>query len=172
MPAELPRPPLCPWWGLLKHHLVLPACGSPGYARAGSPEVHTGTIWVTRATRLKILNDEFVILVRSERFPSLSSKVNLVCSPDVNWGAASCLFSALTQPQPVQPSLGDLRVCNKSPCNLSRKYKYLSSSTLCCHSPSQFHIHYKRAHPSSLRVTQIFFKFLSRSFESVVLFLL
>lgn len=91
-PPEAPSCPPCMW---------LPWCGSPGYARAGSPEVHTRTIWVTRATRLKILDDQFVILLRSESFPSLPSNANSVCSPGVSWGAASCLFSALTQPQPV-----------------------------------------------------------------------
>lgn len=86
--------------------------------------------------------------------------------PGVYPATASCLVSTPTQPPSAQAPFGGLGACSISPCTLPRKDKYLSNPSLCCQSPSQFLIHYKkRVHSFSARVTQIFFIFLSRSFR-------
>lgn len=129
-----------------------------------------GAVWVPAATRPKpsgkILEDLFPILGQNSVAITIPIALegNVFCRSQTTFQVQPAAGSPLS-PEPYQPrpSPGDHRVCNKSPCNLSRKAEYLIGPTLGRQSLTpvpQFRIYYKRAYPSSPRATQIFFQVL------------
>lgn len=114
----------------------------------------------------KILEDLFPILGQNSVSITIpiALEANVFCRSQTTFQVQPAAGSPLS-PEPYQPrpSPGDHRVCNKSPCNLSRKAEYLIGPTLGRQSLTpvpQFRIYYKRAYPSSPRAMQIFFQVL------------